>query len=128
MAAYETTDQTPSSLELAVQQEFAIPFSAQNWGFDMVRAGAAQSEQSLANLIDCGYLYKRIAHDATFPDLGAASFELRLYQNDDLSASALLQSLRKAAAMTAGSTSVAEMKETSMTTNSTGSPICSSVR
>jgi len=61
----------------------------------MLRMGAAQTEQSLANPIDCGDLYKRVAHDATFPDLGAASFELRLYQNDDVSASALLRSLRK---------------------------------
>ena len=75
--------------------------------------------QALANFLNSGDLNRRIAYDAAFADLLASGFELRLYQNNDLAAIRLLR-IGKAAAITAGRTSVADMKETSMTINSTG--------
>ena len=67
-----------------MEQEFAVPFPAENWGFDRVGVGEAQSKQSLANLVYRCRLNCRIAHDAALSYLFAPCFELRLYQHYDL--------------------------------------------
>ena len=111
-----------------MEQEFAVPFPAENWGFDRVGVGEAQSKQSLANLVYRCRLNCRIAHDAALSYLFAPCFELRFYQHYDLPVFRATEDPGKAEATTAGRTRVAEMNETSMTTRSTGSPTCSGVR
>ena len=117
------SDQTDPQ-NCAVQQKLSIAFTTQDWGFDHVGLGASQGQQCLTNFFDCRRLHRRVAHNAALPYLLAAGFELRLYQNNDLPAHALEAAPGKAAAITAGRTRVAEMKETSITTRSTASPTC----
>jgi len=77
-------------LEFTVEQEFAIPFPAEDGGFDCVSTGAALGLQALANFFDGGGLYRRIAHDAALSYLLASGFELGFDEDYDLPALTLL--------------------------------------
>src|SRR5579864_3316878 len=75
--------------EPASQQEFPVAFGAEDRRLDHVCIGEAQIRQRAANLLHGSKLRGLIAHDSTFADIFSPGFELRLDENDDLTAFSL---------------------------------------
>src|SRR6267142_1886388 len=73
--------------EGGVEQEFAITFSPQNGRFNHFHGCSLQFSQSQLYLLNGGRLHLRVANDASLTDLTAASFKLRLYQDNKLHSS-----------------------------------------
>lgn len=84
MTAIRSNKRNNSNLERRVKQKFPIPFGAEDGGLDDVGAGTAFGQERLANLVDCGGLGSLVADNATFANVLAPSFELRLHQHDEL--------------------------------------------
>ena len=80
---------------------------------------APRSMDRRAHAINRELVRGRVVHDAALADLFPARFELRLDQNDGLDWS---PGFSRTAASTAGSTSVAEIKDTSMDTKLISEP------
>ncbi len=110
------------SLKAGVEKKLAIPFAPrlrQEWANPRLHSrNGAQILDRRAHAIDRKLVRRRVVHDAALADLFPARFELRLDQNDRLDADSLQRvpvvPLPRRA--TAGSTRVAEIKDTSMDT------------
>ena len=101
--------------KLGVEQEFAVAFAAENRRFDPFECAAAEVPERGFHLWHGGLLRRLVAHDSALADQFPAHFELRFHQDHDLARLAgAAPSPEDTARITAGSTSVAEMKETSM--------------
>lgn len=67
-----------------MQQKFAVAFRAQDGRFYDLNSGASELLHRARNFVGSGLLHLRVAHDTAFAHLSTASFELRLYQDDEL--------------------------------------------
>ncbi len=59
-----------------MQQEFAIPFRAENRGFDDLNLAASQLQNDAGNFVHRRLLSLRVAHDPALADLLPPDFEL----------------------------------------------------
>src|ERR1019366_2697223 len=100
----------------AIEQELLVAFRAGDGAFHHLRL-EAQVFGARPYFGARGFMLRRIAYDAAFAYLPPAHFKLRLDQDYDLAGRDGLQS-----PPIAGSIRVAEMKLTSQTARSTGSP------
>ena len=105
-----------------MQQEFAIPFCAQDGRIDDFDLLAAECGDRFADLGHRTELRRFAAHDSALAHQLAAHFKLWLDEQNQFAARLPLSA--NAALKTAGNTWVAEMKETSIEMNSTGSGTC----
>ena len=81
--------------EETVQQEFLIPFRAQDRRVDHFGMPASQRYQRLTHFLNGSLLQRFIAHDSTLAHLRATHFELRLHQDYEAPASALRHIFRE---------------------------------
>jgi hypothetical protein len=69
--------------DACLEEVLVVALHAEDGRVDKVERGAVLLEDTLAYALYGGLASVRVAHDASFADVGAASFELRLDENDD---------------------------------------------
>ncbi len=107
-----------------MEQEFPVAFATQNWRLDRFEVCASELHERSLYFGNRRQLRRFVTDNSALAHRFPACFELRLHQHDDLAGTVMARiAYADTPRITAGSTSVAEINETSIAMKSTGSPM-----